>query len=123
FFQYAVQSQQALAAVGQFAAGVTTVGTGGHTEGSVTGGAVHNRRQNVHRQAALAFEQHVTPATARATRGFSVCTSNRTQQYGSNDGLLHRDSPDLNVFLLPCDRHVARPTASIIDQLAGRIAS
>src|SRR5690606_6490269 len=65
----AAQYQHGLAVVGHLAVGVTAVGTGRQAEGGVTGGTVGDGIHQVGGQAALTFEQHVTPAATRAAGG------------------------------------------------------
>src|SRR5690606_14176295 len=81
----AAQYQHGLAVVGQLAAGVTAVGTGGHAEGGVTGGTVGDGSHQVGGQAALTCAQHVTPAGTRAAGGGSEGVEGRGSQQRSNE--------------------------------------
>src|SRR5690554_1214597 len=91
----AAQYQHGLAVVGQLAAGVTSVGAGGHAEGGVTGGTVGDGSHQVRGQAALTFEQHVTPAATRAARGGSEGIKGSGSQQRSNEKAFHDSYPSV----------------------------
>lgn len=83
------QYQHRLAAVGQGAFGGAAVGAGGHAEGGVARGAVGDGGNKVRTEAALAFEQHVAPAAARATRGFGKGGSGGEGEQGTDQNPFH----------------------------------
>ncbi len=83
------QNQHRLAAIGQGAVGGAAVGTGGHAEGGVARGAVGGRGHEVRGHATLTFEQHVAPATARATRGFGKGGSGGEGEQGTDQNPFH----------------------------------
>src|SRR5690554_4889436 len=91
----AAQYQHGLAVVGQLAAGVASVGAGGHAEGGVTGGTVGDGSHQVRGQAALTFEQHVTPAATRAAGSGSEGIEGSGSQQRSNEKAFHDSYPSV----------------------------
>src|SRR5690606_28527730 len=91
----AAQYQHGLAAVGPIAAGVTSVGAGGHAEGGATGGPVGNGSQQVRGQPALTFDQHVTPAATRAAVSGSEGVEGSGSQQRSNEKAFHDSYPSV----------------------------
>ena len=85
----AAQYQHRLAVVGQTTAGVTAVGAGGHAEGGVTGGAVGDGGDQVGRQAALTFKQHVAPTATGAARCNSKDIHGGSSEHSTNQDPFH----------------------------------